>query len=34
MARTDVTQMLFSKLYPLLVSKAQKKGRTREKWIR
>ena len=30
MARTDVTQMLFSKLYPLLVSKAQKKGRTRE----
>ena len=28
--RTDVTQMLFSKLYPLLVSKAQKKGRTRE----
>ena len=30
MPRTDVTQMLFSKLYPLLVSKAQKKGRTRE----
>lgn len=28
--RTDVTQMLFSKLYPLLVAKAQKKGRTRE----
>ena len=30
MPRTDVTQMLFSKLYPLLVAKAQKKGRTRE----
>ena len=30
MPRTDVTQMLFSKLYPLLVTKAQKKGRTRE----
>ena len=30
MPRTDVTKMLFSKLYPLLVSKAQKKGRTRE----
>lgn len=30
MPRTDVTQMLFSKVYPLWVSKAQKKGRTRE----
>lgn len=30
MPRTDVTQMLFSKLYPLLVNKAEKKGRSRE----
>lgn len=30
MPRTDVTQMPFAKLYPLLVSKAEKKGRTRE----
>ena len=30
MPRTDVTQMPFSKLYPLLVGKAEKKGRTRE----
>ena len=30
MPRTDVTQMLFSKVYPLWVSKAQKKGRIRE----
>ena len=30
MPRTDVTQMLFSKLYPLLVTKAEKKGRTRQ----
>ena len=30
MPRTDVTQMLFSKVYPLLVQKAQRKGRTRE----
>ena len=30
MPRTDVTQMPFSKLYPLLVSKVEKKGRTRE----
>ena len=30
MPRADVTQMLFAKLYPLLVSKAEKKGRTRE----
>ena len=30
MPRADVTQMPFSKLYPLLVSKAEKKGRTRE----
>ena len=29
MPRTDVTQMPFSKLYPLLVNKAEKKGRTR-----
>lgn len=30
MPRTDVTQMPFAKLYPLLVSKAEKKGRTRQ----
>ena len=30
MPRTDVTQMLFAKLYPLLVKKAERKGRTRE----
>ncbi|OUP12766.1 DUF2200 domain-containing protein [Anaeromassilibacillus sp. An200] len=30
MPRTDVTQMLFAKLYPLLVNKAERKGRTRE----
>ena len=30
MPRTDVTQMPFAKLYPLLVNKAEKKGRTRE----
>ena len=30
MSRTDVTQMPFAKLYPLLVSKAEKKGRTRQ----
>ena len=30
MPRADVTQMSFAKLYPLLVSKAVKKGRTRE----
>lgn len=30
MPRADVTQMTFAKLYPLLVSKAEKKGRTRE----
>ena len=30
MPRTDVTQMSFAKLYPLLVTKAEKKGRTRE----
>ena len=30
MPRTDVTQMPFSKVYPLLVNKAEKKGRTRE----
>lgn len=29
MPRTDVTQMAFAKLYPLLVNKAEKKGRTR-----
>ncbi|OUN08759.1 hypothetical protein B5G43_01380 [Flavonifractor sp. An92] len=29
MPRTNVTQMPFSKLYPLLVNKAEKKGRTR-----
>ena len=30
MPRTDVTQLPFAKLYPLLVNKALKKGRTRE----
>ena len=30
MPRADVTQMPFAKLYPLLVSKAEKKGRTRQ----
>lgn len=30
MARMDVTQMPFAKLYPLLVNKAEKKGRTRQ----
>lgn len=29
MPRTDITQMLFRRVYPLLVSKAEKKGRTR-----
>ena len=29
MPRVDVTEMPFAKLYPLLVSKAEKKGRTR-----
>lgn len=29
MPRADITQMLFSKVYPLLVNKAEKKGRTR-----
>ena len=30
MPRTDVTEMPFARLYPLLVNKAVKKGRTRE----
>ena len=30
MPRTDVTQMLFAKIYPLLVDKAVRKGRSRE----
>lgn len=30
MPRTDVTQMPFAKLYPLLIRKAEKKGRTRQ----
>ena len=30
MPRADVTQMPFAKLYPLLVRKAEKKGRTRD----
>lgn len=30
MPRTDVTQMPFAKLYPLLVNKVEKKGRTRQ----
>lgn len=33
MPRTDVTQMLFAKLYPLLVNKAEKKGRTRQEVV-
>lgn len=28
--RTDVTQMAFAKVYPLLVNKAERKGRSRE----
>ncbi len=34
MPRADVTQMPFAKLYPLLVAKAVKKGRTREEMDR
>lgn len=30
MPRVDVTAMAFAKLYPLLVNKAEKKGRTRD----
>lgn len=30
MPRADVTQMLFAKVYPLLVNKVEKKGRTRQ----
>ncbi len=30
MPRIDVTQISFTKLYPLLVDKTEKKGRTRE----
>lgn len=30
MPRADVTQMPFAKLYPLLINKAEKKGRTRQ----
>ena len=30
MPRMDVTELPFAKLYPLLVAKAEKKGRTRE----
>ena len=30
MPRTDVTQMLFARIYPLLANKVEKKGRTRE----
>ena len=30
MPRADVTQMPFAKLYPLLVNKAEKKGRSRQ----
>ena len=30
MSRMDITEMPFAKLYPLLVNKAEKKGRTRE----
>ncbi|MBM6871701.1 DUF2200 domain-containing protein [Pseudoflavonifractor phocaeensis] len=30
MPRMDITEMAFAKLYPLLVAKAERKGRTRE----
>ena len=30
MARTPIAQMSFTKIYPLLVQKAERKGRTRE----
>ena len=30
MPRTDVTAMPFAKVYPLLVAKAERKGRIRE----
>lgn len=30
MPRADVTEMSFAKIYPLLVAKAERKGRTRE----
>ena len=30
MPRADVTQMPFAKLYPLLIQKAERKGRTRD----
>lgn len=30
MSRIDVTEMPFAKLYPLLINKAEKKGRTRK----
>ena len=30
MSRMDVTEMSFAKLYPLLVAKAERKGRSRE----
>lgn len=34
MARADVTEMPFSKLYPLLVAKAAKKAAPGKKWTR
>ena len=30
MPRMDITEMTFAKVYPLLVAKAEKKGRTRD----
>ena len=30
MPRMDITEMAFAKVYPLLVAKAEKKGRTRD----
>ena len=30
MPRVDITEMAFAKVYPLLVAKAEKKGRTRD----
>ena len=30
MPRMDITEMAFARVYPLLVTKAEKKGRTRD----
>lgn len=34
MPRTDVTQMAFAKLYPLLVNKAEKRDAPGRRWTR